>query len=69
MVSEFGLCVSECRELMSKLHNVDLCFIKRSANRVTYHLARASWLNVGHSYSADNVPGDLVDILIHDLVN
>ncbi|KAK1376984.1 hypothetical protein POM88_033177 [Heracleum sosnowskyi] len=48
--SEFGLCITECRELIFTLHDVSLCYVKQSANRVAHPLARASWLNAGCGY-------------------
>lgn len=69
MLSESGLCITECRELIFTLHNVSLCFIKRSANCVAHHLARASWLNARYTYWADTAPGDLIDVLLNNLVN
>uniref|UniRef100_A0A803PM90 RNase H type-1 domain-containing protein n=1 Tax=Cannabis sativa TaxID=3483 RepID=A0A803PM90_CANSA len=41
--STFGFCISECQRLISSLSNVDVCFVKRSANRVAHQLARASF--------------------------
>ncbi|KAK1376985.1 hypothetical protein POM88_033178 [Heracleum sosnowskyi] len=51
----------DIRELISTLHNVSLRFIKRSANRVAYDLARASWLSSGCGYSVDTALSDLID--------
>ncbi|XP_062088842.1 uncharacterized protein LOC133795409 [Humulus lupulus] len=67
MQSMFGFCIDECRALVSSLHNVSLCFVKRSANRVAHHLARASCLNAGCSYSLASAPNNLIDVLLLDM--
>ncbi|XP_062076043.1 uncharacterized protein LOC133780188 [Humulus lupulus] len=68
MHSTFGFCIDECRTLISSLHDVSLCFVKRSANRVAHHLARASCLNAGCSYSSASASSNLIDVILLDLV-
>ncbi|XP_060961850.1 uncharacterized protein LOC133032047 [Cannabis sativa] len=60
--STFGFCVTECQSLLSNLCDVDLCFIKRSANRVAHHLARASVSYADCMYRESNAPATLMDV-------
>ncbi|KAM6545226.1 hypothetical protein CsatB_025962 [Cannabis sativa] len=65
--STFGFCVTECQSLLSNLCDVDLCFIKRYANRVAHHLARASVSYADCMYRESNVPATLMDVIRLDI--
>lgn len=67
MSSAFGFCVTECQELLSMLHNVRLCFVKRSANQVAHLLARAARLCADCSYTEASAPMALLDVILKDL--
>lgn len=68
MPSGFGYCIDECRQLLSSLNNVRLCFVKRSANRAAHCLARSSWLNADRIFSDSSIPNDVHDAVINDLI-
>ena len=42
MRSHFGVIVEDCRRLLSQSNNINLYFIKRSANMVARNLARVA---------------------------
>ncbi|KAM6558702.1 hypothetical protein CsatA_027941 [Cannabis sativa] len=69
MPSLFGLLVSECHEILYNLQNVEICFVKRSANRVAHCVARNSCYWSGCHFVEGSIPMDLHSLLIADLVD
>ncbi|KAM6547504.1 hypothetical protein CsatB_019180 [Cannabis sativa] len=69
MPSLFGLLVSECHETLSNLHNVEICYVKRSANRVAHCVARNSCYWSGCHFVEGSIPMELHSLLIADLVD
>uniref|UniRef100_A0A803NG08 RNase H type-1 domain-containing protein n=1 Tax=Cannabis sativa TaxID=3483 RepID=A0A803NG08_CANSA len=65
--SSFGFCISECQRLISSLSNVDVCFVKRSANRVAHHLARASDSLADCTYRESTIPATIMDVIHRDI--
>ncbi|XP_060960654.1 uncharacterized protein LOC133031222 [Cannabis sativa] len=63
MNSTFGLVVQDCQFLLSSLNNVNLFFIRRSANRVAHVIARHSRFFPGCSIFEHNAWADLKALL------
>lgn len=69
MRSPFGLIVEECRRKIEQLNNFYLYFIRRSANMVADHLARASYLYPGRIFDRSTVPIELKNCMLADCLN
>ena len=65
--SLFGLVVLDCRQLLQDIVNVEVCFIRRSANRVAHCLARQSYFHSERSFSELDVPGDILSLCMRDI--
>uniref|UniRef100_A0A803PI90 RNase H type-1 domain-containing protein n=1 Tax=Cannabis sativa TaxID=3483 RepID=A0A803PI90_CANSA len=63
MFSTFGLIVADCKVLLCTLHNVQLLFIKRLANRVAHYVARNDRFNTGCSLYVFHVSKDLKNLM------
>ncbi|XP_074328402.1 uncharacterized protein LOC141666310 [Apium graveolens] len=50
MRSRFGEVISKCRNLVRRLNNIQLLFVKRSANMVAHQLARESYRYPGRIF-------------------
>ncbi|XP_030487638.2 uncharacterized protein LOC115704575 [Cannabis sativa] len=61
--SAFGLLILDCQQLLAKLHNVKIYFVKRSANRATHFLARSSCFSSVRVFYDYNSPSELVEIV------
>ncbi|XP_062112468.1 uncharacterized protein LOC133823623 [Humulus lupulus] len=68
MVSPYGLLIQECKQLLSKLNDVCVMFVKRSANKVAHNLARAACFKTGCTISRSDVPTDCLSLLLKDIV-
>ena len=68
MVSPMGRIIEECRELLLSLNNVQLLFVKRSANIVAHSLARASYSLPDRTFSGRDVPVEVKQFISHDLI-
>ncbi|KAL8119150.1 hypothetical protein AgCh_016602 [Apium graveolens] len=66
MTSPFSSIIMECRRLIAEL-NIELFFIKRSANMAAHLLARESCLYPGRVFDRRNVPIGLMNIVSADL--
>ncbi|KAM6583555.1 hypothetical protein CsatB_010557 [Cannabis sativa] len=64
--SQFGCVIQECKAMLANLSNVYFCFVKRSANRVAHEFARASLLYPDCMFSMENIPTDLLPVLVTD---
>ncbi|KAM6591645.1 hypothetical protein CsatA_014250 [Cannabis sativa] len=64
LASYFGSVIQECKALLASLRNVDFCFVKRSANKVAHEFARASLLYPDCIFSMENIPTDLLPMLV-----
>lgn len=60
MKSTFEGIVRDVKEMLSSWREVDLNFVKRSANRVAHQIARASRLYVDCVFSKRNFPADIL---------
>ncbi|XP_062103848.1 uncharacterized protein LOC133814961 [Humulus lupulus] len=69
MVSTFGLIIRDCKSLLNDLCNVDLFFVKRSANKVAHYIARASCSFACCIHIGDVVPPPLLSLLLEDSLN
>lgn len=67
MRSSFGQVIESCSE-MNTLNKVSLSFIKRSANMVAHHFARASYKFPGRVFNMYNVPIELKNCIFPELV-
>ncbi|KAM6556123.1 hypothetical protein CsatB_003142 [Cannabis sativa] len=63
MTSVFGLVVNDCRTLLSSLPDIYLRFVRRSANRDAYYVARHARSLIGRSIWGPSIPRDLQIIL------
>lgn len=66
MVSYFGSIVEDCRSMLKELPDVKLLFIRRSANRVAHHVARASYYVDDRVIRSVDVSPDLLDVIMQD---
>ncbi|KAM6575627.1 uncharacterized protein LOC133039781 [Cannabis sativa] len=64
LASYFGCVIQECKALLASLRNVGFCFVKRSANKVAHEFARASLLYPDCIFSMENIPTDLLPMLV-----
>ncbi|KAL8146538.1 hypothetical protein AgCh_004316 [Apium graveolens] len=69
MRSQFGKIIMECRSYMSQLNNVELYFIKRSANMAAHKLARASHIYPDRSFDRWSVPIKVKQCIADDLIS
>ncbi|WOG89983.1 hypothetical protein DCAR_0209224 [Daucus carota subsp. sativus] len=69
MRSRFGGIISECRILMQHLNNVELFFVKRSANMVAHQLARESYFLSDRSFDRCSIPRSVKDCIEADLLS
>ncbi|KAL8098853.1 hypothetical protein AgCh_031539 [Apium graveolens] len=67
MRSRFGVVVTECRDFMHRLNNIELLFVKRSANMVAHTLARESYALPGRSFNRWSVPINVLRCIEMDL--
>ncbi|KAL8116399.1 hypothetical protein AgCh_022772 [Apium graveolens] len=65
MSSPFGGIIAECRKMLLDL-NIELLFIKRSANMAAHYLARESRSFPGRVFDRRSVPIELQSILLAD---
>ncbi|XP_060957652.1 uncharacterized protein LOC133029176 [Cannabis sativa] len=63
MGSTFGLIIQDCRSALLSLPNVNLCFVKRSANRAAHYVARQSRFHAGGSISDFPISSDLQNLM------
>uniref|UniRef100_A0A803QFK7 RNase H type-1 domain-containing protein n=1 Tax=Cannabis sativa TaxID=3483 RepID=A0A803QFK7_CANSA len=63
MPSQFGFLVQDCRNLLSCINHVSLHFVKRSANRATYCVARASCYHSDRIFCEQDAPLELMSIV------
>lgn len=66
MMSYFGSIVEECRSMLKDLPDVKLLFIRRSANSVAHHIARASYYVADRVIRSVDVSLDLLDVIMQD---
>ncbi|KAM6557738.1 hypothetical protein CsatB_004757 [Cannabis sativa] len=64
--SQFGCVIQECKAMLASLNDVYFCFVKRSANRVAHEFARASLLYPDCMFSMENIPTELLPVLVTD---
>lgn len=67
MRSRIGRLVQECRDLVSKLNNLKLYFIKRSANMSAHELARVSHMYPDRVFDWSSVPIKVKLCILEDL--
>uniref|UniRef100_A0A803R3Z0 RNase H type-1 domain-containing protein n=1 Tax=Cannabis sativa TaxID=3483 RepID=A0A803R3Z0_CANSA len=63
----FGLFVQECQSILSILHNVSVCRVKRSANKTAHCVARGACFWSDSLFTESNVPSALQSIVIADI--
>lgn len=68
MSSSFGMIVEECRSKLSYLNKVSLLFIRRSANMAAHCVAKASCSFPDRVFDRGNVPIELNNVLLDDLM-
>lgn len=68
-LSYVGRVVEECRQLLPGVRdqNIELRFVKRSANRTAHYLARNSYLPADRVWRVDNTHPDFYNVLCDDL--
>ncbi|KAM6583925.1 hypothetical protein CsatB_010927 [Cannabis sativa] len=64
--SQFGCVIQDCKAMLANLNDVYFCFVKRSANRVANEFARASLLYPDCMFSMENIPTELLPVLVTD---
>ncbi|KAM6601269.1 uncharacterized protein LOC133034437 [Cannabis sativa] len=64
ILSPFGLQVAACRSLMADLSLVTINFVKRSVNKTAHCLARSSCLYPDRIFGVENVPADVLSIVM-----
>uniref|UniRef100_A0A803PZM9 Reverse transcriptase n=1 Tax=Cannabis sativa TaxID=3483 RepID=A0A803PZM9_CANSA len=62
--SYFGCVIQECKAMLANLSNAYFCFIKQSANRVAHEFARASFFYPDCIFSMENIPTELLPMLV-----
>ncbi|XP_030502854.2 uncharacterized protein LOC115718027 [Cannabis sativa] len=63
MGSTFGLVIQDCRSALLSLPNVNLYFVKRSANRAAHYVARQSRFYAGGSISNFPISSELQNLM------
>ncbi|KAM6570608.1 hypothetical protein CsatB_018593 [Cannabis sativa] len=63
MKSTFALSIKDCQLLLSTLPNVNLFFIRRSANRVAHYVAKHSRYQSDRNISDISISGELLHLL------
>ena len=69
-LSYFGRIINECKSLLSVLEdrNVDVKFVKRSANKVAHFLVKSTYSLADRTWRmCDNHTG-FIDVLMNDLI-
>ncbi|XP_074364152.1 uncharacterized protein LOC141704900 [Apium graveolens] len=69
MRSRYGIIILECRNIMRRLNNVELLFVKRSANMVAHQIARESYLLSGRRLNRWSVPISVKECIEKDLLS
>ena len=67
MRSVLGKIIQECRKLISESNNVELYFIKRSANMAAHELAQVSHMYPDRSFDWSSVPVRVKTCILNDL--
>ncbi|XP_074377686.1 uncharacterized protein LOC141719203 [Apium graveolens] len=67
MRSHFGAFISECRNIMYRLNNVELLFVTRSVNMVAHHLTRESYALSGGRLDRWSISVSVTDCIEMDL--
>ena len=67
MRSCYGVTIFVCRNILRRLNNVELLFVKRSANMVAHQLARKSYLLSGRRMNRWSVPISIKAYIEKDL--
>ncbi|XP_074327679.1 uncharacterized protein LOC141665589 [Apium graveolens] len=68
MRSPFGLVIEECRNKLLSLNNVSLLFVRRSANMTAHYVAKMSYSFPGRVFDRENVPIEIKNVLMTDLM-
>lgn len=66
MRSPFGMVIEDCRRLTQNLNKVALYFIRRSANMVVHHFARATYTYPDRVFDRSSVPIELIRCIEED---
>lgn len=67
IASPLGLIVSDCKQLMLQIADAEICFVKRSANKVAHCLARQSYFHSDRTFTESNIPIAVLDLCMNDL--
>ncbi|KAL8104816.1 hypothetical protein AgCh_028840 [Apium graveolens] len=65
----FGRVIEECREMIKELNNIELYFIKRSANRSAHELASMSHMYPDREFDGVSIPIKVKDCMLLDSVH
>ncbi|KAL8147598.1 hypothetical protein AgCh_005064 [Apium graveolens] len=68
MRSRFGRVIDDCRRIIKGLNNMELYFIKRSANRSAHELARLSHMYPDRIFDGSSIPFIVKDCIVLDSV-
>lgn len=68
MNSPFRVVVEECRNLLSRLNKISLLFVRRSANMAAHCVAKMSYSCPGRCFNGGDVPVELNNVLLGDLM-
>uniref|UniRef100_A0A803NKE8 Reverse transcriptase domain-containing protein n=1 Tax=Cannabis sativa TaxID=3483 RepID=A0A803NKE8_CANSA len=66
MLSQFGLLVIDVRQLLLSLNFVEICFVKRSANKAAHCLARSSCFSSGRALQFENCSSEVRSVVLND---
>ncbi|XP_060964307.1 uncharacterized protein LOC133033509 [Cannabis sativa] len=68
MASQFDLIVQDVRNLFLSLYFVELCFVKRSANKLTHCLARDSCFSTGCVLQLEDCSSEIRSIILSKFI-
>ncbi|XP_074352682.1 uncharacterized protein LOC141691828 [Apium graveolens] len=68
MHSPFGVIVRECRQVLSRLNKVVLLFVRWSANMAAHVVAKMSYFLPDRCFNRGDVPVELQNVLLGDLL-
>ncbi|KAL8112546.1 hypothetical protein AgCh_020025 [Apium graveolens] len=66
MRSKYGHIIEECKRMLKEFNNIELYFIKRSANRSAHELARMSRMYPDRIFDGNSIPVIVRDCILFD---
>ncbi|KAM6556562.1 hypothetical protein CsatB_003581 [Cannabis sativa] len=69
MASQFGLLVQDVRSLLLAFPYIELCFVKRSENKLAQCLARDSYFSTGCVLQLEDCSAEVRSIVLNEIIN